>query len=388
MKKLPSPITQKTFEEVVYKWMAIINRKESGSIINLSGREQPWRVNQFLQDKKIINQLSSFQILVVDLASFSIEDGEDFDVYLSKNGQQKKEQLVLFILNADLLLAEKKSLLSYLNSLPLGNPCYSLLFFFNKNITLSHHLKKLSSYTTLYQNICFYPHYQKADVDQFLFYLEKKFQTRLSFSLKTEIFQECGGYLWLIEEAVRYYSQTKDKGSLFNHEEMKLRLRIIFDEFDEVEKRLLEKIIKKDQLFDEEEKECLDYFLKIGLLKKSGCFFKFSASLLEEFIKEEVSKRTKITLNEIQAITINGIVVDGFFSRREKRFLKYLLNSPNTVVSREKAAALIWRDEVEGYTDWALDQFIRRLRNKFEQLGLPRDLITTKKNQGFIFINH
>lgn len=388
MKNLPPPITRKTFEETIFQWLDVINRKESGSVLNLSNREQLWRINQLLQDKKLLAKFSSTQILVVNLASLSIEEVEDFDSFLSQNRQPKKDRAALFILNADRLIEEKEFILSYLNSLSHRNPAYSLLFFFQKNITLPHYLEKLAPFSTLYQNTFIYPLYQAPDINQFLFYLEKKFAVQLTSKIKRKISHQCGGHLWLIKEAIRYFAKTKDEIKLFDHEEMTLRLKIIFSEFEEVEKQLLEKLVKKNIIFNEEEKNCLDYFLKTRLLTKDDRSYRFSIPLLEKFIKEQLLQKTKIALNESQAITINGIIADGFFSRREKRFLKYLLKSANTIISREKSSSLIWGNDVrEKYTDWALDQFVRRLRNKFGQMGLDRYLIVTKKNQGYVFIN-
>ncbi|MBI3366763.1 winged helix-turn-helix domain-containing protein [Candidatus Roizmanbacteria bacterium] len=380
----PKPITRKTFESIVFQWINVIKKNESGSVLNLTNREQLWRINQLLQDEDLLTQISpQHQLLIVNLASLSIEEGEEFDRYLSKLRDDGKNKIVLFILQADKLLTEKQSLLSYLNSLPHRNSAYSILFFFQKNIFHSHYLKQLSSFSTLYQNICMYPYYGKRDRIQFISYLQKKFSVDIPKKVQNQIIDRCGGNLWLIKEAVRYFAKTHNTSALFTHEEMMLRLKIIFEEMDEIEKTVLEKLVKKDYLFTQDEKQVIEYFSKIELIFYSANTYVLTIPLFEVFIKERIEKKAQISLNELQQIIVNGVHVETIFSLRERRFLKCMINNPDIIIPRDKAASLMWNETY--YTDWALDQFIRRLRNKFAKLGLNRTLITTKKNQGFIF---
>lgn len=76
--------------------------------------------------------------------------------------------------------------------------------------------------------------------------------------------------------------------------------------------------------------------------------------------------------------------MDTFFSKREKRLLINLLKNNQKIISRDLVAQAIWGSEYDNsYTDWALDQFIRRLRNKLSSLGFAKTLIKTVKNRGF-----
>ena len=77
-----------------------------------------------------------------------------------------------------------------------------------------------------------------------------------------------------------------------------------------------------------------------------------------------------------------------FFSRREKQLIKKLLQNKGQLVSRNTVANILrYNVTDEKYTDWALDQAIKRLRNKLLKLGLRNNLLKTVKNQGFILIN-
>lgn len=383
MKKIIPAITAKTFNYFIYRLIDVIKRQESGSVLNLSNREQLWRINQLLQDKKLLLKFNPCQIIIINLASLAIEDHSEFDNYLAGKRDQNKSRFCLFILNADQLLGWKKNLLAYLNMLPHNNPNYSIIFFFQKNIFLSQFSSKLSCFSVIYQNIFFYPYYTKPDQEQFINYLQQKFKINLPVKIKKQIMVKCSGHLWLTKETVRYFAKTLDQSKLFNHEEMLMRLEIMVEEFEQIEKQVLEKITLKAINFNKVEQKVIDYFLKVNLIESDDFGYQISIPLLHDFIKNELNSKTTIKLNENNEITINGLLVEGFFSRKESYFLKYLINHPHIIISRNKTGEIIWDDH--NYSDWALDQFIRRLRNKFSKIGLERQLISTKKNQGFIF---
>lgn len=388
MNKLINPLTKATYEKMVSDWLGLVNRRESGSVINLTRREQPYRVNQLLNDQKMVKKYlknySQTIILPVDLYGLLIEDSHDLNNYLKKIGRSKK-RLCLFILNADLLLSERFSLLPYLNQLAQQNKKYSLIYFFQNNITLPSVSKRLSSFSSIYQNLAYHSYYQKEDQVWFLHYLENKFTVKLNPSLIEEIIKECGGHFWLIKEAVRQYQKTKNVKNIFNHQEMLIKLRIIVSEFEPVEKQLLIKIIKKDFNFNQEETDVIDYFLKINLVKKINSHYLMTIPLLADYLSLQTAKKTKISLNSRNQLVINDLISDTIFPKKEKKLLKCLLLNKNQVISREKAAKNIWGENfLDYYTDWALDQLIKRLRNKLINLGISKDLIKTIKNQGFI----
>lgn len=387
MKTLPPPITTETFEKILAEWQKIIKRQESGSIINLSKREQPYRINQLLSNQHLFNKFfKNISVLTVNLCNSPLEDEEDFNLYLKKNLKLKNKKVCLFILGADCLLEEKFFLLPFLNNLAFKNHQYSLLYIFQKNITLENIAKKLSPFSSLYQNIFIYPFYQEKDINQFIFYLEKKFSIKLPKNLALKIKEQCGGHLWLVKEAVRYYAKTKDQKNIFTHQEMSWRLKIIFAEFEEEERKVLEKVVQKNFNFTFEERAILDYFLKTKLIKGDGRFFSLTIPLMSHYLLNQLDKKMEISLDKNNQIMINSLVFDNFFSKRQKKLLKFFLKNKGKVISREKVAEVLWgENSLETYTDWALDQLIKRLRNKFLKLGLNYNLIKTKKKEGYIF---
>ena len=231
-------------------------------------------------------------------------------------------------------------------------------------------MKALSSYQYLFQNIYFYPKYEKDDLKQFLIYLGNKFKNKIPTNTKNLILSHCGGNLWLIKEAVRHYIKTKEIKHIFDHQEMIFRLKVIYDELDEKEKQVLKKSLEKKQILLTKKKFVIDYLNKTNNI----------SPLLKKFVSQKLAYENFLSLNQ-NNIILNSIPIDYFFSRSERKGLRYLLSFSNKLITRDELAKTLWSGN-DDYTDWALDQFIKRLRNKLIKLGLDRQLIKTKKIKG------
>jgi len=383
----PNPnLTPETFEKVFSEWIAIANRRDCGSILHLPKRDQLYRVNAFIQSEKILRKcLKNYQktqIISLDLTSQPIDDLEELEQFIETKIEPKSKKIILLILDADKLIDEKTSLLSSLNSLYHQIPTLSILYFFGSNITYPKLAKRLSAYTTLYQNIQIFPYLSKIDSDFFIRYLGKKLSLNLSEPIIKEIIEKCGGIAWLIKEVVRQYSKTKSPKHIFDHDELKTKITILIDEFTIDEKRVLEKIIKKNFVFSLEEEKIIRYFLQSNTLIRLNGKLCFSSSLLEKNFREQLSEKLIIEVINGRDIFVNGVIMNSYFSKREKRLLIYFVNNKGLPISRDITSKTIWGEE--SFTDWALDQFMKRLRNKLASLGFEKNFIKTIKNQGFI----
>ncbi len=388
--KFAPPITEKTYQEHASRWLEVLNHRESGAILNLTRREQPRRIHQLFEDTKTLKKYQknyqTTQNIILDIASFDIESAEDLNDFLSKTIDKNKKYINLFVLGADELIYAKTSLLTQFDEI-FYTKHICLIYFFQKNILLPHFVQKFSSISTLYQNIFLFPYYETSDCNQFVKYLEEKFHVCIPANITSDILTNCGGFLGFIKQAVRQYLVTKNKKEIYNHPEMVYKLKSIYDEFEDVEKKVLEKITSSNYIFDDSEMEVIKYFIDIRLVKKIKNTYRLTMPILESYIKSECTKKNYLTFNNQKQLTINGVITDSFFSKRERKFLKSLIVKRNILILRDESSKIIWGQQSdEKYTDWALDQFIKRLRNKFERLGLPQTLIKTIKNQGFILL--
>lgn len=383
----PNPnLTQETFEKTFSEWVMIVNRRDCGSIIHLPKRDQLYRINAFIQSeailRKYLKDYEKTQIVTLDLSSQPMDDQEDLEKFINYKIDSKNKRIILLVLDADKLIDEKISLASALNSLYHQIPTLSILYFFGNNITYPEIAKKLSSNTTIYQNIQIFPYLSEKDSDYFIRYLEKKLNIYLSESLIKEIISKCGGIAWLIKEVIRQYSKTKSPKLIFNHDELKTKISIIFDEFTNQEMQILEKIVKNNHIFSLEDQKIVKYFIKSSTLVKNKSQYRFYSSLIEDFFRKKLTEKLRMEIINGRDLYVNGVNMNNYFSKREKKLLIYFINNKGIALNRDKVSKIIW--DVESYTDWALDQFMKRLRNKLISLGFEKNFIKTIKNQGFI----
>ena len=289
----------------------------------------------------------------------------------------------LIILDADQLLDEKESILSHLDWLYHSNKNLSIIYLFQKNITESSLTRRISPYTTLFQNISVYSYFDRISMSNFFNFREKSFKVKIPDDLKAKILENCGGSPWLTRQAIRHLSQAKDEKEIFSDEAMKIRLNILYQELSDLQKTVIEKILKENYQFVTEEKQVLEYLLKTGLLIRRKSTYKITIPIFEKFLQDKINSKLQIRLNSANQIILDDTLIDSFFSRREKKVLKLLIKNHAKIVSREELAGFIWGNE--SYSDWALDQLMKRLRNKLVKLGLDRKQIKTLKNQGFFY---
>lgn len=363
------PFTTQTIKKIFQPWLNAISQKECASIINIPKRDQLYRLRQFLTKYKIKKPL------ILDLAAEPLEDPPDIRARLNKHS-------LVFVLDADLLLGEKNSFLAYLNQIYFQKNI-SIIYFFQKNITSQKIITKLSPYSTLFHNIHVYSFFSAKDMSLFCLYMEKFFKITLPKAIRKIILEQCGSSPWLIKQAVRYFSQTKDIKNLLSHDQMELKLNVLYEELAVEEKEVLEKILKKNLDFNLMEKQILKYLIKTGLIAQRNQSYYLTIPLLTDFVKRQIARKNSLNINARGDITINNLILTGFFSPNEKRLLKGFLKNPDQIISREDTASYLWGKDNPNYSDWALDQVIRRLRIKLLKLGLEKKTISTIKNKGF-----
>ena len=384
------PFTQKTFEHFVRYLANSINHCESVSVLNLAKRDQLYRVKQIQNKisvlKKYCTEHGSLSFFYLDLATQMMEDTVDVDEFVSKNLKRSKNRNVIFILDADKLLEENQILLAKINNLPHIFPGTSLVYLFQKNINSASISHSIAHFTTLFQNIYIFPFFSRDDCIVFIAQLEQRFKIKISKKKVDLILNQCGGHFWLIKQVVRELSNTKDLKTIFHNEGLSFRLRTIVQEFSSEEKDVLYKILKNEKSFARVEMDVVSYLIKIRLINKYKDAYLFTIPLLERYLRKAIFHETQFKINERNQIVINNMKTEGIFSRNEQKLLAFLIHNAGHIESRENIAHAVWgKKYLELYTDWALDQLIKRVRNKFAKLGLSRNSIVTKKNQGYLF---
>lgn len=389
MYKFPYSLPDKSFEEVISIWFRSIQNHESASILNLSSSSQWHYVHQLLARPQLLQKhfpkTIGVQLIPLDLNSFPIDSIDEFDVYLKEMSRKNAKKTIIFVQGADYLLSEKLELLKYFNDLSRKKKV-SFLLFFKKNITLPRIVKLFSSYDILYQNIIPIPLNSKKSIRHFILHEANRYKTELPMHLVDTIMHQCGGRMLLAKQAVRFYSRTQNEIKIFNHEEMRLKLRMIYEEFEPEEKEVLEKLVMNQNISAADEKDIVNYFTDIRLVVNNQHQYQLTIPLLETYLRNLQVNKWDIHLDKVNRVCVNGVIVSSIFSKREERLLVTFIAKKQTLISRETVATILWKEhESETYTDWALDMSIKRLREKLQLLGLNREIIKTKRKLGFIF---
>lgn len=381
-KKLPPPITPESFEKIVNQWARIVRFKESGSIYYYSKAGLLRRLDQLFKNKTLLKKFfSNIEIQVVDLEAQVIEDQEDLGFLVLP----KEKRRAVFILGSDKVLQEKRAdLLDNLASLATFNSQVSLLLFFHQDFTHPDYASLFKARNILLENTIFHSLHRKKDIEQFVEYLEAKWDLKLSQKIKNKIVKECGGNFWFVKQAVRFLRDYPEReGEVFDHEQMKLRLKLTWQGFGRSEKGILEKIVKKQKEFNPDEFHSLDFSKKTGWIKKGKNGWQITIPLLAKFIQRRL-ERVDLIVDSRGKIFLKGILVDGHFSAKEKRVMSLLISKKGKIVFREEIAKTIWAKGWEDfYSDWAIDQTISRLRKKLSELDISPQVIKTIRGKGF-----
>lgn len=405
--KLPPPITNKTFEERISKWLKTITSGESACILFCPKMDRHRRIYQLLNSpdiiKKYLDSSKKYKFLTIDFDNFPVEDLEDLGDNISSGlnmsdlGRKfkkfskwriylkiKKISLILLVLNAERLFQKQnQSIFLFLASLVENEPLIKALLFFEKDITHPETLKIISARTAILQNIVYYPLYTKEDVRQFIYYLGCKWDFKIPEKITLAVIKECGGHFLLVKEAIRFlraFPKAPLK-KIFDHEEMMMRLEWICDGFSETEREVLKKISFGETSFNSNEKHSFSYLKKIGALNKKGSL---TIPLLGKYLKKAEDKTSQVTLKNDE-ILLNNVPIKIFFSRQEYRVLKELLRNKGKLVTRDEIAKHIWpTDTDKNYSDWAIDQLMRRLRKKLAKLYISQKVLKTVRSQGYL----
>jgi len=103
----------------------------------------------------------------------------------------------------------------------------------------------------------------------------------------------------------------------------------------------------------------------------------------EELILHPQTQIEEIILKD-NHVYVNMVPVDKMFTRKELSVLKLFLEKTNKIVSRDEIAQKMWPiNTQDDYSDWAIDQLIKRIRNSLKELSLSPKIIEVVRNKGY-----
>ncbi len=387
------------------KWIEALRHGDSLSILFFRMTDRLRRIQQFLDQYDIrtsSGSISEFVFLVFDsvLHNPYIEDRMDLHEHLTKQLNYKnstspkgtfeewmdyfkenKLKLVLIIPQAEEYHnVLERNIMQWLRYLVSETALISIMSFYEVDITNPAYLTKYPDTAELEQEIMYYPLYDEEDTYGFMQYLEKKWEMKVLPKEKGQIYEQSGGDFWFVKEAIR---ELRDHGEWSCESEgMQFRLRTLEQLLLPDEQSTLKKIIHGNSAFTPEEKHCLSYFKKMNFIdKRNNCLLKIFA----DYTRTLQASQTSLVVKNGE-IVFNDVPLSGFFSRKEYRVFKKLLEAKEQVLTREQIARAIWPDKTdEHYSDWAIDQIVARLRKRLSQLTLPPEMIKSVRGKGYLF---
>lgn len=371
-------IPEKSLRALFRKWEGIIKRQESGSIINFSSRTQNYRVNQFIDSHK----LDASTYFVFNCATQTSSSKNELQSYINSRKITNKQRCVIFVINADLLLTDYKDLLEEFDRCALENTKYTVLYFFQNTITYSWMVKSVAPFSSLLKNIYIE---QLISEQEVLFFVDKYARWTncvITPTLLKQIIRYSGGRLWLASEMVREYAKNS-KSSITFSDELERKLMVIWSEFLSVEQHVLKKIVFNIPITDASELEAYRYLRTTGVIIERSGELKIRGELLNTFIKKNFSSVVTGLSLISRDIYLNGVNISLMFSFRERALLRAFLLRKNEIISRDEIGAYLWNSK--DFTDWAVDQAMRRIRLKLIKVGMKNKVINSVRGRGYVF---
>lgn len=377
------PFATDRFLAIAKLWVEPVNRGECNSIIGMNSREQLYRIPQLITGGFIRQELKSNGVVVhLDLLQKPIEDDTGLNNYVARLIDTYDNAFICIIVsNADVLLHYPFALERF-NTITHETDRVRFIFVFQRNITSPGLLKRLSKYTHILQNTVVHPLFASDDINHFIRYKCSEFGVSPNESLIKQIRSKCGNEMWLITECLRYFAKTGDVKNLFSHQEIVWRVETLLTELEPEERLILKSVVKKEPV--PADNQSVIYLIRRGYLSENRQTI--TVPLIAERLASKLRKEIPRLKNRDKRLFIDAQDSTHLFTDREQQGLLYFLLNENVLITRNNLQVAIWGEEkAQEMTEWALDQQVKRIRDKLKLLKCKKCEISTVKKQGFIF---
>lgn len=410
------PFEPKWYEQQIASWFAPTYRRESVCVQGLSRADQLYRLKQIFAERE--QGIWPAQVIPVNLQVLNcdldmIEEPISLKKWLNQWGKSellsqsrsestdiaKPHQLtssatskpVIVVVDTDRIVLEKQELLPVFEqaSFNLG---LNFVFLFEQSVTGEKLYNNLRSYSCFFQNSCIFPLLDKENSGYFLEFIATSFNVTIPKEIAEEIIDHCAGQMWLMKSAVRHGANGGQWSSWKNNPLFIQKVELWLNNFNSQEKSILENLVEVEQGQSRENitetSPDFQFLLARRILQKNKQGVnEVAVPVLSQVIAKKIARKSNLGVNELGNILQNNVLIDNLFSRRERRLLRLFIKNPGVVHSREACAKAVWAETVEtDYTDWALDQVIKRLRKKLVGLGLSAQSIELVRGRGYRYV--
>lgn len=377
---LPKPVTDTMFD----RWVSVVKRKECACIPDAPCSNRQYRIRQFIQERS--KQYPHVQYIPIVIQSYQSEQWNQIELHLEEYRSRKFEQTVFFIIDGEWMIRSMPTVFGNVQEyLMRVGRSVSFLWFIESDIYSPLCTSIVTNCTSLIQNIIYDRQHEPMTVYHFIRHMEGVYGFTLQEKDRNDITRQCGGHLWIASEAIRH---AYNCGSVsFDHDAMQYRIRRLWEGFSEREQLVLKHIVRKKSI-PSVLRASLEFLenLRLVIPKEDSCAI--TLPLLEQHIYDVIAKQHHIAIGDEDQLYVNDVCVDRQFTAREKDMLKTLLGMQGQVVSRDILAQVLWGDGWEDRSsDWALDQALRRLREKLRVVGILKPFFQTVKGKGIYVVS-
>lgn len=412
MKILKASLTLETIQNDAHRLLNIIRYNESGTIIQIQN-DCVYRIPQIISNSSLLKKtlgphyrkyllgffplgeeslFSDLNKTIIDISKkrkidIKVDEKEDISG-LIKQIEKIGFDIGIFIYHTSSLLnnVDGHKALNQLELLLRKHKNLSILFFSEKDLTEKRHYKLFNNSSSLFTHVIKYPLYNEKDSLQFIEYNESMWRISFPTQIKKVLIEQCGGYLWLIRQALRLIRDEKDIAleAVFSHELLTKKLEVIWDKLVDEEKEILRKIENNNLTLDDRGSHQFSYLKSIRLIIEKNGKLSIGIPLLRRIIDKEKVANGLILKDD--GLFFNDKDISYLLTKSELRIIQLLIQNKHKIVTKNEIAQKIWGDNwEEKYSDWAIDRLIYRLRDKLKKIGYDESLIKTYKSRGILF---
>lgn len=348
-------------------WQEVIDRNEICTVLTPPIFANDYRVHNFL-DWQEKNKYKKCKYINFHLDL--IYDPEDV-----KKIFENSEQPIIISMGEFLL---EKNSLQILAALIHYKILYNraIVIFFESTITELKNLPTQISHTLL-QNVSYISLFSFETTKHFCKHIAQRWKFKISDQQVRDIYEYSGGHVWLVKEVLRQLAKKDDLlQNIFSSQEIQFKKEKIWESLGKEHKEYLVKVDQK--FYDQQESQNLIFkdLFNLGFIKHEkpfipGFILELSASIQHSIVVKN------------SEFYFNDICVTSFFSKKEQELFLAFYYATENKISREDLGKLLWGQTEGGYTDWALDKTVSRLRAKLNKLGISGKALVTLREQGY-----
>lgn len=227
------------------------------------------------------------------------------------------------------------------------------------------------------QNIWYMPFYDQKSSEAVIKNQVDAGFVEINSKQSDEIMQLGGGYALLIRYLLR--NLDKDEKRLLQDPELISIMQRIWDGLSDDSQFWLFSTAKGSSNPTESPSE----YLKTGLIRGEKNSWKFFSPLFNQYILNLAELKLPEIKQDNDRLIVAGQDAEKLLSNKQFDFFTLLWEKKDKITSRNEIAQILWGENwVDKYSDWAIDQFVKRTRNRINDRG-DKKVIKTVRGKGY-----